>query len=117
MIYSAVLNESLIEQGLQEQSDILQEYLEQTFLRPNDLNCNPISKSYIRDHKLFLLELRNALNSEDITSDLEQLFLTLLSKNNPIINRNILLVSRTKFLQSILATFVLGFMLETNTPI
>lgn len=117
MIYSSNLLDFFQEKDIQSEAEVLSNYLERTFLRPNDLNCNLISKNILRDNKQFLIELKNNLNPEDITSNLEQLFLTILAKNNPVINKNILLVSKTKFLQLILSTFVFGFLIETNNPV
>lgn len=112
MIYNNSLNSIFQELGLTEYSEALDTYVTETILRPNELNINTISLDFIRNHQVSFKNILENLDSTEITSDLEQLFLTLFSKHNETVNRAIMLSSKTNFLQKIVGTLIYGLILE-----
>lgn len=114
MLYSPSLNSIFTELGITEYTDTLQEYLLSTFFTPNELNANSFSPEFIRSYSVLFKEILNNLESTEITSDLPELFLTLFNKKNDIINKHLILCSKTKFLQIISGTFIYGLLCEVK---
>lgn len=112
MIYSSSLQNTFNTLALTDFTEALETHLTNTFLQPNDLNVNPISLSYIRSNKTILDLLYKNIKPEDISSNLDLLFLTIFNKGIEEIRKEIILISKTKFLQLILSTFIYGLLKE-----
>lgn len=112
MIYSNSLLHIFNTLNLNSFSEALDTHVTNVLLRPNELNINPVSLSYIQDNKQLLHLLYNNISPEEVTSNLDTFFLTLFNKNVPEIRKNIMLISKTKFLQLIVSTFIYGLLLE-----
>ena len=114
MIFNTSLYAQFQELGLSEYADSLDEYISSTFLTPNDLNCNPISLDYIRSRSTYLNLILSKLEPTDITSDLEDLFLSLFNRQDIALSKPLILASKTKFLQFICGAFVYGLLKEVQ---
>lgn len=114
MIYTPSLHRVFSDLGILEYTDTLQEYLLSTFFVPNDLNANSFSPEFIRSYSNIFKEILNNLDSTEVTSDLSQLFLVLFNKQNNMINQQLILCSKTKFIQIICGAFVYGLLCEVK---
>ena len=114
MLYSQNLNSVFAHLDVTEYSEALEEYVLSTFFTPNDLNSNTFSVDFLRSYSAFFKEVLKNLDKSEVTSDLPTLFLTLFNKNNSIINQQLILCSKTKFLQLISGAFVYGLLCEVQ---
>lgn len=114
MLYSQNLNSVFAQLDVTEYSEALEEYVLSTFFTPNDLNSNTFSVDFLRSYSAFFKEVLKNLDKSEVTSDLPTLFLTLFNKNNSIINQQLILCSKTKFLQLISGAFVYGLLCEVK---
>ena len=92
-------------------ADELDKFLTETYLTPNSLHINAISLSMIQNNQAILKEILSSLKAEEISSDIPALFLKLI-KDNLTLRQRLALSSRTGFLQLLLASWILGFILE-----
>lgn len=112
MIFNNSLSELFTLTELSEYANNLNEYVYKTFLRPNDLNINPLSLGWIKVNRELLTEFLKELEHIPLNSDLNNLFISLLNKNNFKINSEIILCSKTRFLSLLVGSLILGLLLE-----
>lgn len=112
MIFNNSLSELFTLTELSEYANKLNEYVYKTFLRPNDLNINPLSLGWIKVNRELLTEFLKELEHIPLNSDLNNLFISLLNKNNFKINSEIILCSKTRFLSLLVGSLILGLLLE-----
>ena len=112
MIFNNSLSELFTLTELSEYANNLNEYVYKTFLRPNDLNINPLSLGWIKVNRELLTEFLKELEHIPLNSDLNNLFISLLNKNNFRINSEIILCSKTRFLSLLVGSLILGLLLE-----
>lgn len=114
MIYSNTLYLKLQEAGIQEYADKLNEYINNTFLTPNELNLNHLTISGILDQESTLVEIRKTLTPDMISNDLDDMFLKLFYSSSEQLRLKLILVSKTKFLSFITYSFLLGLITELD---
>lgn len=112
MIYSNNLEEMFQQAGIKSYSDALVEYIQATFLTPNDLNVNRISLDFIVANKNILQILVDKLTPDIISSNIEDMFISLFDTENEELRANFLFASKTKFLQLLVASFIYGLIME-----
>lgn len=114
MIYSSSFSNLFVTLGLTEYSEALSNYVVETLLRPNELHLNNITLPFIRDNQKLLKLILENIKSEDITSNIDNIFTQLFSKNNVIINKTLISSSKTGFLQILVGALVCGLILEVK---
>ena len=113
MIYNNALQEKFTELGITDYTSALDTFVTNTFLQPNDLNLgSPISNTFISNNKVVLNEIYTKLDSTDMISDLNSLFIILYEKASDDLKNKIILVSKTRFLTYIVAALLYGMLVE-----
>lgn len=113
MIYNNALQEKFTELGITDYTSALDTFVTNTFLQPNDLNLgSPISNTFISNNKVVLNEIYIKLDSTDMISDLNSLFIILYEKASDDLKNKIILVSKTRFLTYIVAALLYGMLVE-----
>ncbi len=113
MIYSNSLSNILKETlGLRNHADTLDRYVNENILTPQGLNINPISLNSIRSNQSTLKLVLANLPSIDITKKIDEVFIELFSKQDELLNKALIIQSKTSFLQTLVSTLIYGFILE-----